>query len=515
MHHTNLTYGELIIRSLNAYPEHTAFVTSDRVWTYNQVLNEISRTMQALVEQGFVQESAVGILSPNRPEYFILTIACALLGIRYTPLHPLGSLEDQSFIIKDAGIDLLVFDPARFTERAREISESVPQVNLFSLGPGKLGDDLLSYASYLEPKVIRCTASPDDVVAIAYTGGTTGTPKGVVLTHRSVVHSIALVEAHWQWPTDIRMLLTTPISHAAGSMIAPTLLRGGTVFLNDGFDAHELLRDIEAHRINSLFLVPTMIYVLLDSPDRDRYDLSCLELIMYGASPISPSRLHEALETFGPIFSQLYGQVESSVALCVLKKEDHLVEARRSSCGKPITPSNFRIADENGHAVAAGSPGEILVRGETVMREYWNKPDETNAAFEGEWLKTGDIARQDQEGFVHIIDRAKDMIISGGFNVYPREIEDVLTSHPAVKMAAVIGVPHSKWGEAIHAFVIPDEKAEIDEQELTTLVREKKGAVHVPKRVEIVQDLPLTPIGKIDKKAVRAQFWNEQSRNVG
>jgi fatty-acyl-CoA synthase len=257
--------------------------------------------------------------------------------------------------------------------------------------------------------------------------------------------------------------------------------------------------------------------VLLDHAGIDTADLSSLELVIYGASPMSPSRLIAAMKRFGPVFMQLYAQSEAPNTVTVLRQRDHDPERfahRLASCGVPIAGNQVRLLDENGREVPVGEVGEICVRGPLVMAGYWNKPEETDKALRHGWLHTGDLARQDADGFLYIVDRSKDMIITGGFNVFPREIEDVLTTHPAVAAAGVIGVPDDKWGEAVKAVVVLKAGLQASAEELIALVREHKGVVHAPKSVDFVDSLPVTGLGKPDKKQLRARYWSGQQRAV-
>ena len=260
-----------------------------------------------------------------------------------------------------------------------------------------------------------------------------------------------------------------------------------------------------------------MIYVLLDHPGLAAADLASLQLVIYGASPMSPARLQEAIKVFGPVFMQLYAQSEAPNTVCVLRQVDHDPEhhpERLASCGLPMIGNQVKLLDESGAEVPVGAVGEISVRGPLVMIGYWNKPEETAFALRHGWLHTGDMARRDADGFIYIVDRSKDMIISGGFNVFPREVEDVLTQHPAVAGAAVIGVPDEKWGEAVKALVVLKPGAAAAEAELIKLVRDAKGAVQTPKSIEFVEELPVTGLGKLDKKAIRARYWRGQTRSV-
>jgi len=255
-------------------------------------------------------------------------------------------------------------------------------------------------------------------------------------------------------------------------------------------------------------LVPTMIYALLDHPRFGEFDLSSLETVFYGASAISPARLKEAIERIGPVFMQFYGQAEAPMAVTILRKSEHDVTKplRLASCGRPVPWINVALLDSNNQPVKDGEPGEICVRGPLVMNGYRDNPALTAEAFAGGWLHSGDVAVRDADGFLRIVDRTKDMIVTGGFNVYPREVEDILAEHPAISQVAVIGVPHEKWGEAVTALVVLREGQQVDAQELIDRVTQRKGSFQAPKKVEFIDSIPQTPVGKPDKKALRALY---------
>jgi fatty-acyl-CoA synthase len=321
--------------------------------------------------------------------------------------------------------------------------------------------------------------------------------------------------AEWEWPSDLRFLCCTPLSHAGAAFFVPTLLRGGSLYVLPHFDPQRVIDTIKEHRITGTMLVPTMIYVLLDML-KDPVDLESLEVLYYGAAAISPSRLAEAMDLLGPIFFQFYGQAECPMTVTVLRRDEHRAQdlGRLATCGRPVPWLDVALLDDEGQEVDRGEPGEICVRGPLVMKEYLNKPEQTAEALKFGWLHTGDVARSDEAGFLTIVDRKKDMIVTGGFNVFPREIEDVISAHPGVSAAAVIGVPDDKWGEAVKAVVVRRPGAEVAEAELVAMVKERKGSVSAPKSVDFVDAIPLSPLGKPDKKALRAQYWEGAGRMV-
>ncbi|MFQ5419518.1 MAG: AMP-binding protein, partial [Anaerolineae bacterium] len=288
----------------------------------------------------------------------------------------------------------------------------------------------------------------------------------------------------------------------------------------DGYDPKTFLAQVEKEKVTASLFVPTMIYLLLDYPELSNYDTSSLRDILYGAAPIAPERLKQAIEHFGPIFSQFYGQTEAPMILTALPKEEHIIadpERERqifSSCGRPTMTTQIKLVDADDNEAPPGEVGEIVARCTFMMDGYFKDPEKTAVTLKDGWLHTGDMARQDEEGFLYIVDRAKDMIISGGFNIYPREIEDVLFEHPAVKGTAVIGVPHEKWGEAVKAIVVLHEGQTATEEELINFVKERKGSLVAPKSVEFWDSIPLTNLGKLDKKKMREPYWQGRQRQV-
>jgi len=325
-----------------------------------------------------------------------------------------------------------------------------------------------------------------------------------------------MVLANWTGPDDIRMLLSSPLSHSAAALPLPTMLRGGSVHILPRFDPERVLDTIERERITCTLGVPTMIYTLLDTPGIDARDLSSLEKFIYIASPILSTRLAEAMERIGPIFCQWYGQTEAPNNITQLDEAAHDLSRPHllQSCGRPSVGVDVKLLDDAGNEVLQGEEGEICVRGPLVMKGYHNNPEATAEALQFGWLHTGDIARTDEEGYLYIVDRKKDIIISGGFNIYPREVEEVLAQHPAVAMAAVIGVPDGKWGEAVKGVLVLREGMVAEPTEIQAFVRQRMGGHQVPKSIDLVDALPLTAVGKPNKLALRRPHWAGMERRV-
>ena len=516
--------GHLMVAALERHREAPVMFLGDTTLTGGETADRISQYVQAFEALGAGRGTPAALLALNRPEVLFILGAGQTQGYRRTALHPLGSLEDHAYVLADAGITTLVIDPVpMFVERALGLLEKVPGLTqVLTIGPvpealAEVGTDLAATAATFTPRRLEAALlPPDHIVSITYTGGTTGKPKGVIGTAQAMATMTQVQLAEWEWPESPRFLMCTPLSHAGAAFFVPTVIKGGSLYVLPRFDPGEVLRTIEEQRITATMLVPSMLYALMDHPASRTRDLSSLETVYYGASAINPTRLAEAIERFGPVFAQYYGQSEAPMVITYLSKKDH-DPARLSSCGRPSALLRTALLGEDGRPVAPGEPGEICVAGPLLAGGYWNLPDETAETFRDGWLHTGDVARQDEDGFWFIVDRTKDMIVTGGFNVFPREVEDVVAEHPAVAQVGVIGVPDERWGEAVTAIVVLRQGAELTDQvvaEIKESVKQRKGAVQAPKQVIVTDALPLTPLGKPDKKALRATYWGE-GRRVG
>jgi len=513
------TVGEVVLAALRRFPDRVAFRQDGVDLTYRETEDALARWVAVLTQRGLKPGEGVGLLSPNRPEAWLAPTAAILAGGRYTALHPLGSLADHLHACDEAELRFVFVDPA-FAERAGEIKAQAATVEaVFTFGPSDAGEDFLRLAAEAAPngRLDGGVRTPDDISYLLYTGGTTGVPKAVIHTDRAVVAHYYGTALGWDLPVHMRYLAVAPISHAAGMLIVPALLSGGTVILQRRFDPAAWLQAVAAEHATLSLLVPTMIYALLDHPDLERTDLSSLQTVMYGASAISPTRLAEALERVGPVFCQLYGQTESAGQGTSLWRAEHDPSDLHglTSCGRSMPFNRVAVLGEDGQMAADGEPGELCIQGPSVMQGYWKQPELSDATLAGGWLHTGDIGVRDGDGRFFIVDRKKDMVVSGGFNVFPREIEDVIATHPAVSSVAVIGVPDDKWGEAVKALIVRRPDAAVEADEIVALVRERKGSVYAPKSVEFLESLPMTPVGKADKKVLRARYWEGHDRRIG
>jgi len=310
-----------------------------------------------------------------------------------------------------------------------------------------------------------------------------------------------------------KLLLTSPLPHSAGFFLQTAFLQGATVHVHAKFDPVAVLDTISRDKITWTFMVPTMIYRVLDAYDPARHDISSLRTLVYGAAPITRVRLKEVLEKFGPVLVQLFGQTEVPNFATKLSKADHLDDRFLGSCGQPIITADVRIGDDQGQPLRFGEVGEIMARSPYTLECYYNDPDKTAEVYAGEWIKTGDVGYQLASGHVFIVDRSKDMIISGGMNVYSSEVENVVQEYPGVRQVMVIGIPHADWGEAVCAAVIPAGDS-LDTEDLIAFCKLRLAAYKVPKVIEVVADIPLTAYGKPDKKALRQKYWGDQVRQV-
>ncbi len=520
--HTPPLMPHLLIEGLNRYNDEPCLFLGDKVASYREVRETTSQMVQALKSKGLGLGSRVAIISANRPEVLSNIAAMQLTGCVGTPLHPLGSLDDHAYVLEAAGIETLVFDAALFSEVAAALKERVPTVkNFLGFGPNDVGDDYMALAAEFEPLPLEAPdIGPNDIASVNFTGGTTGKPKGVMSPHRVSAYMTQIQMAEWEFPDEVRMLMATPLSHAAAAFFIPVLQKGGAFYVMSGFSPDEFFDTVKEHKITCTMLVPVMIYFLLDSPRATDGSMDSMETIFYGASAMSPARLQEGIEKWGQVFYQFFGQSECPMVIANMSKKEHDLSKpeRFASCGRPTPWVHLALMDKDMNEVPQGEPGEICVRGPLIMQGYKDMPEQTAEAFEGGWLHTGDVGKLDEDGFLYIVDRTKDMIVTGGFNVFPREVEDVLTGHDAVAQVVVIGVPDEQWGEAVKAVVVLKPGVEGSDELVTdmqALVKDAKGSVQSPKSIDFVEAIPLTPVGKPDKKTVRAQYWEGTDRGVG
>jgi fatty-acyl-CoA synthase len=520
------TVGQLYDFCTSSYGESVALRQGNREVTYAELGSAARRLSGVLHDQGVRKGDRVAFLMANCAEYVFAEYALARIGGVRIPLAAALGSDDHTYMMNHSGATTLVYHEA-VADRVLAMIPSLETVTRFicvSDSPDGVAEGHLHLQTLLEATdeadAFEADVEPSDLVGIYYTGGTTGRPKGVMLSHTAWVNSVLLEMLELGIERNEQFAYMTPLTHAAGVLLLPVLMRNGTAHIMDGFNPEGFFGDVQQHGITASMFVPTMIYALLDHPRRDEYDLSSLRNMLYGAAPMASERLDQAMEVFGPVFSQFYGQTEAPMMITALAKEEHVVadpDRRReifTSCGRATMTTAVKLLDADGNEVPEGEVGEIVARCINVMDGYYRNPEATADTLRDGWLHTGDMARRDAEGFYFIVDRAKDMIISGGYNVYPREVEDALFAHPSVSQAAVIGVPDDKWGEAVQGFVVLHKGQDTDPGELIAFVKELKGSVMAPKSIDIVDEIPVTNLGKVDKKRMRAPYWEDHDRQV-
>ncbi|SOE09403.1 fatty-acyl-CoA synthase [Streptomyces sp. 2323.1] len=501
------TYVEENLDVLSADPTREALVHQGRRVTAGEFRALVHRLARALRARGVDRGATVTLLSGNLPETLAARYAANLLGARVNFLYNKLSAESQAAIVRDVETRALIVDP-RLAERAAELTGLAPVPDVLVLGPAKVGADLLELAAGESDEPFASRARPDDVCTIRHTGGTTGHPKGICTTFTQARWFHGVVPQQSEFPP--RQLVCTTLAHAAGVMADRTLHAGGTVVLLDDFDPATALAAIERERITDLFLLPPLLYQLMDHPDAQHTDTSSLRLLTYGGCQASPARIADAVRAFGPVLVQGYGQNEAG-GISVLTQDDHDPERpdRLRTAGKVLPGVEVAIRDESGRDLPAGEHGEVCVRSDMIMQGYWKQPELTAEVLRDGWLHTGDIGFLDDEGYLTIVDRLKDMIVVVGGHVYTTELEDVLNSHPQVLQSAVFGVRDADRMERVHAAVVRAPGSSVDAAQLCAMVRTERGAMYEPARVTFVDALPLTDAGKPDKKELRRQAEQE------
>ncbi|MDE2921260.1 MAG: AMP-binding protein [Acidobacteriota bacterium] len=499
-------------------------------YTYGEVDELSARIARALAARGFGRGMKGAIYSLNSALAFIAALGLLRAGGTWIPVNPRNSARDNVEILTRFGCEALFFQEA-FREPATEARKALGELRAaVSLGGASAAgvpssaETLDDFIADVPPEAPKVEMKGSDILTIPMTGGTTGLPKGVMLSHRNM---LAIEYAMRTRYADRRpvILCAAPMTHVGGRIALTSMTSGARFVILEKVDLQVILRTIEKERITSFFLPPTAIYSLLDQPNLDDFDLSSLESLSYGSAPMSLARLKQALRRFGPIMRGGFGQTECPMFIAGLPQEDHY-EGRDPSSGK-LAPdrilrsvgrstviSEVAIMDDDGTILGPGERGEIVVKGPNVSEGYYGDPEETAKIRRNGWHLTGDIGVLDDDGYLTIVDRKKDMIITGGFNVYSTEVEQALLAMPGIALAAVIGVPSERWGEEVRAVVVPAAGAELSEAEVIAAVKERLGGVKAPKSVEFVDDLPRTAVGKIDKKRLREPHWAGRTRQV-
>ena len=514
----------MLARAVRLFGERPALVDGQVRLTYGELNERVHRLASALQGLGLEHQDHIAVLAHNSYRYMETYLASSPAGMVLAPINTRLSPSETVFILNDGEIKAILVDPEfiPLIEWIRPQLETLRHVIVYG---ETAGDGLLAYEELL------AAADPgarqprdwqeDDMAQLCYTGGTTGLPKGVMLSQRNVVANVRHIIQAAEFGQGDRWLHAAPMFHAADawSCFAVTVLGAFHVFL-ERFEPREALRKIEEHKVTITLIVPTMINLILDHPDAGKFDTSSLRRILFGASPMPAERLRQAFRLFGPILQQAYGMTETAPLLtCTLMRDNKLEGSeadmqRLASCGQAILGIDIRVVDEQGDEVKPGEIGEITARGPNVMLGYWKRPEETAKTLVDGWIHTGDMATVDEEQFIYIVDRAKDMIITGGENVYSTEVEDALYRHEAVQDAAVIAVPDDTWGEAVKAIVVLREDKAASAQDLIDHCHQHIASFKCPKTVEFLTELPKSGAGKILKVELRKPYWEGKERAV-
>jgi acyl-CoA synthetase (AMP-forming)/AMP-acid ligase II len=490
-------------------PDVAAIRFLDRVITYAALRDRCWRLSNALAQVADPGDR-VAILSENCPEYADCYYGVPGAGLALTLLNYRLSPRELTYIIADSAPRILVVEP-KYLPTIRQIRSQIPSVERLLL-IGEEAEDCTNFEAFLatgEAREPARRAAESDLCWLLYTSGTTGLPKGAMLSHKNLVSGVLNSMTTWEAAGDDVCMFTFPQFHVAGYVMPMYHLRGLPVVLLRNFDPDSLLRNVEQRRVTNTAMAPTMIAMLLEDPRTDQYDLSSLRGIGYGASAMPAEVLRKARIRWPHIgFSTGFGMTELSGNVMFMSRADHVRAAEQGlailgSVGRQMPLARVRVVDEEGRDVPANTPGEIVVKGDQVLSGYWRNPEATAKSFTDGWFHSGDVGRWDEDGYLYIVDRKKDMILTGGENVYPREVEEVLYEHPAVVEAAVIGAPDPKWGEKVVAVVCVREGESVDAEALIVFCRERIASYKKPRHVVFIDALPRNASGKVLKRELR------------
>ncbi|SMF36359.1 long-chain fatty acid--CoA ligase [Streptomyces sp. Amel2xC10] len=500
----NQGIGSWPARRARKTPGRIAVVHEDRTWTYRDLHQRVLRLAHALRALGTGHGDRVAYLGPNNPAFLETLFAAGTLGAVFVPLNTRLAAPELAYNLADSGTTVLVHALEQAEAARAAAAEAGVRHRIAVAGPDQ--DGALGYEKLLAGAgtgSLDEAVAPEDPCMIMYTSGTTGRPKGAVLSHANITWNSVNVLVDTDLAGDEVTLVVAPLFHTAGLNMTclPTLLKGGRVVLLGAFDAERVLELIEDLRVTYMFGVPTMYDAMAARPRWETADLSSLRTLNCGGAPV-PARTIATYLDRGLAFSQGYGMTEASPGVLYLDREQ--TSAKAGSAGVPHFFTDTRVVLPDGSEAEPGGRGEILVQGPHVMTGYWNRPEETEAAFaDGRWLRTGDVAWTDDDGYAYVVDRVKDMFVSGGENVYPAEVEDVLLTHPAVAECAVIGVPDPVWGEVGRAVVVLRPDARADQDDILGHLRGRLAKYKIPRSLVVTEALPRTASGKIIKPAVR------------
>ena len=520
-----MNIGTLLTKSARTFPNNTAVIHGGLKLSYVQFNARVNRLANALTELGIKKGDNVAILQYNCSQTLESLFACFKAGCGAVPinfrLHP----NEYAFIINHSESVALIHSQ-EFYEPILAIRDRISNTK-YLIGLDQSEGEILDYEYLLEhasPHFTDVATEPDELAWLFYTSGTTGNPKGAMLTHRNLLSMTMNFYADIApgfGPSDV-ILHAAPLSHGSGLYALPNIGKaaGNVIPESKSFDPEEIFKLINKYRVTNMFVAPTMLKIMVNSPYAGKYDHSSLKSLIYGGAPMLVEDLVEAIDKIGPCLVQLYGQAESPMTITYLPNWEHVKEdssekmKHLASAGFARTDVELKIFDSDDNELSSGEIGEIVTRSDLVMKGYWHNPNATMQTLRNGWLHTGDMGYTDENGYLYIMDRTKDMIISGGENIYPREIEEVIIRHPAVREVAVIGVPDSKWGEAVKAVVSLAPGKTVTEEDLIIYCQNNIASYKKPKSVDFVTELPKNNYGKILKRELRESYWRERQRKI-
>ncbi len=492
-----------------------ALIIGSRQISYTELDHRARRVCNGLLALQLDRQCRVAILCANRVEFFEIWQGVSLAGHVLTPINARLTAGEITFILADSQAQLLFVDAGLPQDVLAAVGEVSGVKQIFTFGTHAVGSSYHDWRDNQAADESPVSSQAGDTVVQMYTSGTTGFPKGVELDHTNVLACARSMMGIEAWSPGEVALVTAPLFHTAGSAWAHCALQsGGTVVLLEELSPASVLSAIRIHKVSQALLVPALIRMVLESPDCAQTDFFGLKRLLYGASPIPVAILQEAMQTFACDFEQGYGLTESVGPIAMLRPGDHDGGGKMQSCGKAVPGTSIRVVDADGKACATCEVGEIIISGPQVMKAYWNRPGETSQAIRDGWLYTGDAGYFDAEGYLYIHDRLKDMIVSGGENVYPAEVEGALSGCSGIADVAVIGVPDEKWGESVLALVVVQPGAEINSDDILNYARQHIAGFKCPKVIEFVDSIPRNPGGKILKQVLREPYWTGHDRRV-
>lgn len=516
-----MNLSTVIEQSCEHFADNVAIIFGDEKLTFKETHQLANRLINGLYDLGLRKGDRVGLMLKNCKESFEIYLALIKAGLVRVPINVRLSPQEVAYIMKDSGAKAVMFSEDSIA-LVEEIKDQLPELEiLVCLEAGKGYVDYGNILSAGSPKAPQVCIDDDDLCHIPYTSGTTGNPKGAMMTHKrflTLISRMYMTPLKVPAPSDV-MLHIAPLTAASNNLVLPHFIKGAANAAPLSTEPHAIFQAIEKIKATTTLLVPTLLNILLNHPEIDDYDLSSMHTIYYGSAPMPLELIKNALKKFGPIFTQYYGMGEAAPASMLFPWEHKLDGTskeihRMSSAGRPAYMAELRIVSENGTDIQPGEIGEIIHKGDHVFNGYWRNPKATAEAFKDGWFYSGDMATFDEDGYIYFMDRKKDMIITGGYNVWPSEVENILYQHPAVLEAAVVAVPDEKWGEAIKAVVVLKHGNHASEEEIIVFCKNRIARYKAPRSVDFKDHLPKNSAGKILRKKIRENYWEGLNRRV-